>query len=609
MKKIIYIALPLLITCGLLVFISCNRTFDNTLENAITARDTVKKGYKILYVIMNGARGEAFGSSNRPVLRGMEENGVYTLNGLADYERKDSAFTSQNAWANMLTGVSQSKHLVKGNSFTGNAFAQYPSVISRIKSLKPEIRTAAFVSSASLKDNLLADAAVSQVLASDAEVQTATLAELKNAGAEVVIAEYSNIQNIGMQYGYDNNNSQYQAAILQMDTYIGALRDAIVARSDFSKENWLIVVASANGGLPATAPADVTAYGDGRRNAYILFYNPRFTTRLLEKPANSRGAGTYTGNRVRLYGNPSTAVGGTNVEVQNKAGETDQSALDIGNGPYTMEAKIKFNPKANSSTPYSYSNMPFLCKAQARSGSGTNSGWAFFRNGTNTTFWWRSDGATSGTRINTEFSTSTVINDGAWHSLGFTMTKSGNVYTATLYVDGLASGTSSLTVAAGDGITSPAPLRMGFNDASFSSDFIDMSIADVRIWKAALPANVIYQYSCLPGIPPTSHPYYNSLAGFWSGQNLQGLANDSLVVDETGNGRNAIIRTRQGGTRQWSSFSEVSNNICPAPGEAFFRRVPNTLDIPLQMLRWLGINTVTAPQVDGKIWLSSFDNL
>lgn len=609
MKKLIWIIIPIAITCALLVVASCNRKFDNTLENVVTARDTVKKGYKILYVIMNGARGEAFGSSLRPVLRGMEENGVSTINGLADYERKDSAFTNPNAWANMLTGVSQTKHLVKGNSFSGNAFAQYPSVISRIKTLRPETRTAAFVTSAALKDNLLVDATTSQVFTNDTEVQAATLTELKSTNAEVVVAEYSNIQNVGIQNGYDNTNSQYQAAILQMDTYIGALRDAIMARPGFSNESWLIVVASANGGVPATAPADVTAYGDGRRNAYILFYNPRFTTRLLEKPANSRGAGIYSGNRVRLYGNPTTAVGGTNVEVQNKAGENDQSALDVGNGPYTMEAKIKFNPKPNSTTPYSYSNMPFLCKTQARSGSGTNSGWAFFRSGTNTTFWWRSDGATSGTRINTEFSTSTVINDGGWHSLGFTMTKSGNVYTATLYVDGLASGTSSLTVAPGDGITSPAPLRMGFNDASFSSDFIDMSIADVRIWKAALPANVIYQYSCLPGIPPTSHPYYSSLAGFWNGQNLQGQANDSLVIDETGSGRNAIIRTRQGGTRQWSDFAEVSNNICPAPGESYFRRVPNTMDIPLQMLRWLGINTVTAPQLDGKIWLSSFDNL
>ncbi|MBZ4189075.1 LamG-like jellyroll fold domain-containing protein [Niabella beijingensis] len=594
---------------------SCNKPFKDTLGNNVTGKDTVKTGYKVLYVIMDGARGEAFGASERPVLRGMEENGVYTTSGLGDYERKDSSFTNENAWANMFTGVSQTKHLVKGTSFAGSALDQYPSFVSRLKALRPDIRTAAFVSSVALKDHLLSGAAVAQTLSDDAAIQTAALAELKNPAADVVIAQYTGIQKAGDQFGYDNNVPEYQSAILKMDTYIGALRDAVVSRPGFSHENWLIIVASSDGGLITTLPSDITAYGDARRNTYVLFYNPRFSTRLVEKPANTRGSGAYAGNAVRLYGNPNTATGGggTNVIVQNKAGETNQSVLDPGQGPYTMEARIKLNPRSDGT--YNYSNsggMPFLSKARYRYNgdySGVNSGWSIFRNGTNTTLWFRSDGAVSGTRVNTEFNTSTAINDGIWHSLAFTISKNGTNITINAYVDGLASGTQQLSLAsAGDGISSTAPLTLGYNDNIFGgTSYMDMSIADVRIWKATLPADVIYQYSCLPGRPPVGHPFFSSLVGFWEG--ASGSGTDNTILDETGNGRNALVNANNGGSIQWKPFSQTSNNICPAPDEAYFERVPNTKDIPLQILRWVGINSVTAPQLDGRIWLSSFDNL
>lgn len=597
------------------VTFSCNKPFEDSLSNNITGTDTVKTGYKVLYVIMDGARGEAFGASARPVLRGMEENGIYTTSGLGDYERKDSSFTNENAWANMLTGVTQSKHLIKGTSFAGNALDKYPTFVSRLKTLRPDVRTAAYVSSASLKDNLLADATVSQTLANDAAVQTAVLAELNNPAADIIVAQYNGIQQAGDQFGYDNNVPGYQTAILQMDGYIGALRDAVVSRPGFSSESWLIIVASSDGGITTTAPADVTAYGDPRRNAYVLFYNPRFSTRLVEKPANTRGSGAYTGNAVRLYGNPNTTTGGggTNVIVQNKAGEANQLALDPGQGPYTMEARIKLNPRPDGT--YNYSNgggMPFLSKARYRYNGdygGVNSGWSIFRNGTNTTLWFRSDGAVSGTRVGTEFNTATAINDGAWHSLAFTISKAGTSVSIKAYVDGLASGAQQLTLASeADGITSAAPLTLGYNDNIFGgTNYMDMSIADVRIWRATLPADVIYQYSCLPGRPPVSHPFFSSLAGFWDG--TVGSGSDNMILDETGNGRNALVNANNGGTIQWKSFSQTSNNLCPAPDDAYFARVPNTRDIPLQILRWMGINSVSAPQLDGRIWLSSFDNL
>lgn len=596
----------LVLAAAVIVVFSCNKPFPNTLEDE-GGDDTTGVNLtqnKVLFIIADGVRGDALRVATIPNLSAMTGSSIYTTNGIADYERAFQPFSNENAWSNLLTGVSQTKHLVTGTDFSGNAFASYPSFFTRLKTARPTLRTAAFTSSASLRTNLLADATASQSLADDAAVKAATLTELKNPDAGLVMAQFKGAQTAGDQFGYDNNVPQYLAAITQVDGYIGELMTELSRRPNAASERWLVIVASGKGGTTAAPPTDVTAYGDAQRNTFLFFYYPKFISRVLEKPVDSRGAGTFKGTTVRLYGNPNDATGGgANIVVQNKVGETDQRALDVGQGPYTFEAKVKFFPK--SGNVYTYSNMPFLCKTQQRSGSGTNSGWAFFKNGANITFWFRSDGATSGTRTNTEFNLTKVIADSNWHTIGFTMQRVANSFFATAYVDGVAAGNGTLAnVPAGDGITTPAPMRFGFNDNAFSSDYVNMAISDVRVWKALLPDNVIYQYSCLPGLPPAAHPYRSSLAGFWS--NRDGSGTDNTIIDQTGNGRDAKVTIGGPGTIQWRGFSEVNNNICPEPESEFFRKVPTSMDVAFQVLRWMGINSAVT---DGRAWLTSYDGL
>lgn len=596
-----------LLLTALLIFFSCNKPFPDELEKE-GGDDLAGIGQvqpKVLLVIVDGARGEALKYAAAPNLTTLADNAIYTGNGIADYERADQPFSNENAWANLLTGVTQTKHKVVGNDFSTNDFTSFPSLFTRLKAERPGLRTAAFTTSASLKASLLSDATVAENLGDDAAVKTAAVAEMKNPNAGLVMAQFNGVQQAGEQFGYEETVPQYLAAIRQVDAYIGELRTELARRP--ASERWLMIVASSNGGPTNNPRTDITAYGDTRRNTFIFFYNPRFTIKPLEKPADSRGAGTFSGTYVSLYGIPtSTTIPGVQAVVQNSAaGSTaTPTALDVVNS-YTVEAKVKLFRGANNAPPTS--NIPFFSKTPQRSGSGTNSGWAFRTGGNNEIWlWFRSDNPTTANRKAVEFLVGRIT-DNNWHTLGATFVVSGNSVIGTAYLDGIAAGSANLSgLANGEALVSTSPIKLGFNDNAFvANGNVSTAFADVRVWNEALPANIIYQYSCLPGLPPSSHPYRNKLVGFWSCRNGSGTT--STLPDETGNGRDVVVSGT--GTIQWKPFSEINNNICPEPESAYFRKVPNSVDIPFQIYRWMGINNSNTWGLDGQIWVTSYDGL
>jgi hypothetical protein len=599
-----------LFVAGLLMMaVACNKPFPDTLEEQggddLAGNGNVQP--KVLLIVVDGARGEALKYAAAPNLTTIADNAIYTANGLADYERNDLPFSNENAWANLLTGVSQTKHKVTGNDFTGNEFASYPSLFTRLKAERPTLRTAAFVTSAGLRNSLLSDATVAQNLADDGAVKSAALNELKNPDAGIVMAQFNGVQLAGEQFGYGNTVTEYLNALRQVDTYIGELRAELNKRP--SSERWLLIVASSKGGTITDPRTDITAYGDTRRNTFIFFYYPKFAIKPLEKPADSRGAGTFRGTYVSLYGIPtSTTIPGVQAVVQNSAaGNTlpyTPTELDVVNA-YTVEAKVKLFRGANNAAPTS--NIPFFSKTPQRSSSGANSGWAFRTGGNNEIWlWFRSDNSNTALRKGTEFLVGRIT-DNNWHTLAATFTVSGGTAVAKAYLDGIEVASGNLTgLAAGESLVSTSPLRFGFNDNAFvANGYVNTAFADVRVWNDALPANVIYQYSCLPGLPPVSHPFRNKLVGFWSCRDGSGTTN--TLTDESGKGRHATVSGT--GTIQWLPFSELNNNICPEPESEFFRKVPNSVDIPYQIYRWLGINNTNAWGLDGKIWITSYEGL
>src|SRR5690606_33867989 len=52
----------------------------------------------------------------------------------------------------------------------------------------------------------------------------------------------------------------------------------------------------------------------------------------------------------------------------------------------------------------------------------------------------------------------------------------------------------------------------------------------------------------------------------------------------------------------WGTGSMLDPNVCPNPDDAFFREVFNTVDLPVQIMAWLGISVDRQWQLEGLGW-------
>src|SRR6185312_1512736 len=102
------------------------------------------KAKKILVIGVDGIINTAIDYAATPGIGALKVNGSYTMSGYGGVP----AYTSS-GWSTMLTGVSSDKHGVTTNeSFSGNNFAQYPSVVSRMKNVLSSLVVASVVRTA-----------------------------------------------------------------------------------------------------------------------------------------------------------------------------------------------------------------------------------------------------------------------------------------------------------------------------------------------------------------------------------------------------------------------------------------------------------------------------
>lgn len=129
---------------------------------------------------------------------------------------------------------------------------------------------------------------------------------------------------------------------------------------------------------------------------------------------------------------------------------------------------------------------------------------------------------------------------------------------------------------------------------------IDIFLTDIRIWNIALPNDVVAKYGCYVDLP-SSHPNYNDLKGYWTVREGAG----STIIDHSPNGQNGVLE----GSYSWSSFSDLSNAICPTPTDSYYRGGLNVVDVPLQVYQWLNVNVDNSWQLDSKFWTTNYLNL
>ncbi|WP_300598570.1 LamG-like jellyroll fold domain-containing protein [Niabella sp.] len=567
------------------IMASCNRDFDQRLQfqtNADTAVHQFQNANKVLYVMVDGGVGavletEAQKDDKNPNLYALTREALYSGGSVAD----SNSFLPT-GYADMLTGVLVNKHQVKASG--NNNLAAYPTFMKVIKSNNAGLRTAAYVRNSFLYNNLLAGADQKQLLNSDAEVQTAAVAELKNAASDLVLAQYQGLYDAGSQYGYGPRSAQYVAAIKPFDNFMGALLTAIHSRPGYKSENWLIIVASNQGGLYALYPEeyDGTAFSQPKRNAFVLFANDHFSVRYFPKP------------NIKNYQQDGYVIGSS--DLNNQLGtQAAMGTIKGGNagtynfgtvGGYTVQFKANFSSLG--------SNSPsLLAKSSGAAGNNPSGGWAIQLGSGKARAMLA--GVFVGGGGNTE-----ALN--VWNTYTLRIYDSVSKRWANFYKNGqLYTAPADIT---GKNISTPDSMTIG-GGPSYGQYTPKFSIADIRIYNVALPDAFIRANYCSTLVNPTDL-YFNNLIGYWQGLGLKSTERMLNIFTDLSASKKDIIFPNG---LSWTAASLMqSDNICPTVPYDIDTSLPQPVDIPLFIYSWLGVSDIAGLNLDAKPWLPLFSN-
>jgi len=576
MKRYVKTGAYLLLTI-LVALVSCNKKFDRLLPAATYSDSTnTYKAPKVLYIIVDGARGWSVRDANAPNINSLIGKSIYSW-----YSVCDSLGNDGNGWADMLTGVTKAKHKVIDNTFAGNNLAQYPTIFSRIKSVSPNSRLASFSASATFKSNLTAGADVSQSFAADSLVRSAVVTELGNDASTLIVGEFNGVNTAGTTYGYDNSFPQYKAAILQFDQYLGQMLTALKARKNYAKENWLVIVTSNHGGT-ATIPApqnDKTIMSYPIANTFTIIYNDNYVSKLIDRPF---AGSVYTGNFLHLYSTANAEANSVFAKVTN-----NNDVYNLGDtASTTIEFKVKKSILAGK---YTYQWPIVLSKKDTSLTKRVGRGWSIAME-IDTWRFLMYNAAGGSFAVN-----GLPLTDGNWHSCAVVITNSSVNRVVRMYQDGVRVSETVIPATIGN-IDNSSPLRLGYILTDNTNTF-DGYMSEIRIWRTALTDATIAQYSC-QGQITTTHPNYPYLIGYWKGTDGSGL----VIKDASLANNDFKISVGKTTTLQWTSQTDI---ICPPSSATLSALVPRNVDMPRQILSWLAIAPPDSWGLNGRVWLDN----
>jgi hypothetical protein len=542
---------------------SCNKDFDRTLT-AKDGTDTTKVRYgsrKVLYLIVDGARGQSVSTANIPNITALLPTSIYSWVALNQPEATQNATN----WANMLTGVKKEKNLVNDDNLTNNNLQNYPVIFKRIKEIKPNAKIAAYTSSTVFK-SLTTGADISSLVTSDAEVKAAVINQLNTDTASVIVGHFTDVDKAGLASGYDNSFAAYKSAIEKFDSGVGEIMTALKKRPNYINEDWLVVIASSDGGaftLPPNAD-DQTIFSKTANNAFIIYYSSAYTKRILVKP--------FTGNR---YLGKTVKMKGTEVRAE-IAGE-DAAVYNIDDTTkMTIELKVKKNQEK-----LFYPSV--LGKRNEWSSGHPSVGWVIYLEDKYWYFEWRGtkDGDYRQCR-------GADLVQGRWENLSVKLEQRGNQRFIRTYTNGVFN--NELEITGSGSLVNSNALKLGYINGHDHGE-PDYYVTDIRFFKLAVPDGVIQQYACETAIDQ-SHPSYNFLVGYWPATD----GNTDKMIDLSSQAHDFNLK----GNFTWENFNDL---ICPPSTSTLALLVPQTTDIPTQVINWLKIANKQTWSLDGRVWL------
>ena len=542
---------------------SCNKEFERTIgDKNASDTTTVKYGNrKVLYLVVDGARGQSVLDANTPNIDAILPHAIYTWVGLSDPEATANATN----WANMLTGVKKEKHKVTTDALTDNDLQNYPIIFNRIKETSAKSKIVTYTSSAVFK-SLNTGADVSSLVADDDAVKAGLISNLTSDTAAVVVGHFTGVNAAGATSGYDVSFPAYKAAIEKFDTSVGEILTALKKRPNYNNEQWLVVIASSAGGqytLPASAD-DQTIFSQPKVNSFVIYYAPTYNKRILTKP--------FTGNR---YLGKTIRFKGEDVRAQVDAADANVYNIDD-TTKVTIELKVKKNEDK-------FFWPSILGKRNEWSSGHPSVGWVIYLEEDYWYFEWRGtkDGDYHQCRGGS-------FAKGKWTNLTAKIeVRNGQRFVRT-YTNG--SFNNEFDITGSGSLANSNPLKLGFlNGNGHRSP--DVYVSDIRFFKFSVPDGMIGNYACQTSIDQ-SHPYFNFLVGYWPATD----GNGNIMADISSQAHDFKFQ----GTYAWENFNDL---ICPPAPETLAIFVPQTSDIPAQIINWLKIANKQTWGLDGRVWL------
>lgn len=500
---------------------------------------------KVLFIGIDGCRTDVMMSTPTPNIQNLISQSIYSVDGLC------AATTwSGNGWRTMLTGVWHTKHNVQDNNFTNPNFAGYPDFLTRAESFNPNLKTISLAHWSPINDKIIQNADIKSNLATDLAVKNAAVNALQSDNPDILFVDFDDVDHAGHSYGFSSAVPQYVSSIKTTDTYIGEIVAAMKNRPSYNNEDWLVVLTTDHGAVDSS-------HGGGNlseRNIFTVYSNPGFTPQQISKTVLESNK---TFNQLSF-------PAGTYAKPGN------QAPFNFGaNQDFTIEFWVKPNA-AYSSDPVMISNKNWA--------NGKNKGFVFSGYSGQTFKMNIGDGTNRIDLVGGKAETN------KWKHIAASFDRDGLV---TLYEDGVPVTFAKMNIIGN--IDSGLPLTLNQDGTNAYGINLSASYKDIRIWKSALPNDVIVNWAHQDITP--SHPYYSQLVANWKCNGTSG----NTLTDSSLNANNMTITGSPAYNINTVNNFKVYDYTSTTRETDHFPTVLNWLCIPVQSSWGIdGVNRIPA---------------
>ncbi|MBJ6368063.1 alkaline phosphatase family protein [Snuella sedimenti] len=547
MKKWINLKLVLLV----LTVINCSKASSDDTGVPVDPPES-KTQKKVLLIGIDGCRPDALTEASTPNLDALMANGTFSLDA-----RNTKTTSSGPGWSAMLTGVWEGKHGVTDNSFNGANFSNYPHFFKYIEENNTANRTVSISQWHPINNNIVlnhADVTINtQDLTSD--VKNKAIAELASDDLTALFVHFDDVDHAGHSTGFSPTNPNYLNAIETVDNAIGSVISALKTRSNYSKEDWLILVSTDHGGIGTSHGGNseeertifVIASGDAIPQKEIV----KTTTQSTIPPAENCLEST-----TELWFD-----GSSNITIPNNTAHSFGNSQDFSiecrfrsNAPNDVSILAKKDWDSGLFPGYVFSFKPSSRKFKVNIGDGTN-------------------------RVDVE---TEEITDNKWHTISATFDRDGMLH---VYVDGALKNSASISNINNIDNTLPFTIGTDGNGAYGYTGYI----SEVRIFNTLLSADDIDNWKCK--VLDNTHAKYANLQGHWKLTEGTG----TLISDVS---PNLAHGTLTGGIWKDATVSEIIDTYN-------YDNTPRTVDVAVTALSHLCIPIILEWGLEGSTIIDS----